>query len=100
MTFEDVSSEQQVMLTPGSDLRAQMDQLFDNNNCIPRIAIETRECNAAPQYVVLNFGMSILPQVPIMNSDSLTILQILKDNEHELSRTIRTSGGTANSQPE
>ena len=54
------------MLTTGSDLRAQMDQLFDDNNCIPRVAIETREYNATPQYVVLNFGISILPQVPIM----------------------------------
>lgn len=88
VTFEDFSSEQQVMLTPGSDLRAQMDQLFDDNDCIPRVAIETRECNAALQYVALNFGVSVLPQVPVMDSDSLMILPILKDNEHELSRTI------------
>ena len=70
------------MLTPGSDLRAQMDQLFDNNNCIPRIAIETRECNAAPQYVVLNFGMSILPQVPInfynMYFGAMSLIMMIK----------------------
>lgn len=86
--FQDFSREQQVMLTAGSDLRAQIDQLFADNDEIPQIAIETRECNAALQYVVLNFGVSVLPQVPVMDRDNLSIIPIVCNENNELSRTI------------
>lgn len=88
VVFENFASEPQVMLTPGSDLRSQIDSLFEVNDMIPRIAIETRECNAALQYVALNFGVAVLPQVPIMDREGLTIIPILQQGEQELSRTI------------
>lgn len=84
----DFSDEPQIMLTLGSDLRTQIDQLFADHDIIPQIAFETRECNAALQYVALNFGVSVLPQVPMMNREMLTSVPIINDNNAELSRTI------------
>lgn len=86
--FQDFSKERQVMLTVGSDLRTQIDQLFADHDEIPQIAIETRECNAALQYVLLNFGVSVLPQVPVMDRDNLSIIPIVNSQNNELSRTI------------
>lgn len=86
--FQDFSKEQQIMLTVGSDLRTQIDQLFADNDEIPQVVIEARECNAALQYVVLNFGVSVLPQVPMMDRENLSIIPIVDGGNHELSRTI------------
>lgn len=48
---------------------------------------EVRECNAALQYVGLGFGVSVLPQVPAMDSDKVAILPIA-DHEQEFVRTV------------
>ena len=89
--LDDFASEPLIMLTPGSDLRLQLDQLFRENGITPHITYETRECNAALQYVALNFGVSVLPEVPVMNRDGICVLPILTPEGGELSRTIYLS---------
>ena len=86
--FSDFAAQPQIMLTRGSDLRTQIEQLFQDHGVVPRTAYETRECNAALQYVALDFGVSILPQVPVMDHDSITILPILLEDGRELSRAV------------
>ncbi len=76
VTFEDFARERQIMLTQGSDLRVQIDQLFSDNGVEPDIAFETRECNAALQYVALDLGISILPHVPVMDRDNIVAIPI------------------------
>ncbi len=88
VSFADFAQFPQIMLTPGSDLRVQIDRMFADNDVIPQIAFETRECNAALQYVALNFGVSVLPQVPVMDREILTIVPIIGNDKQELSRTI------------
>ncbi len=85
--FQQFSSEPQIMLEHGSNLRSNMDQIFAQCNTIPNIVFEVRECNAALQYVGLGFGVSVLPYVPAMESDKVAILPIT-DHEQEFIRTV------------
>ena len=62
--------------------------MFQDRGVVPRTAFETRECNAALQYVALDFGVSVLPQVPVMDQDSITILPILLEDGRELNRAV------------
>ena len=87
VSFQDFAKEPQIMLERGSNLRAKMDQLFSQQKIIPNIVFEVRECNAALQYVGLGFGVSVLPQVPAMDSDKVSILPIA-DHEQEFVRTV------------
>ena len=91
VSFEDFAEERQILLTQGSDLRIQVDQLFRDNGAMPQVAFETRECNAALQYVALKFGVSILPQVPVMDRDDVSVLPILTRDGQELTRPIYLS---------
>ena len=91
VTLEDFAAVPQIMLTQGSDLRLQLDQFYRENGVSPRIAYETRECNAALQYVALGFGAAVLPEVPVMNRDNLCVLPILTPEGRELSRKIYLS---------
>ena len=54
---------------------------------IPNVVFEVRECNAALQYVGLGFGVSVLPQVPAMDSEKVSVLPIA-DHEQEFVRTV------------
>ncbi len=87
VSFEDFSKEPQIMLERSSNLRSNMDQIFSQHGIIPNIVFEVRECNAALQYVGLNFGVSVLPQVPAMDSDRIAILPI-SDQDKEFVRTV------------
>ena len=87
VSFRDFAKEPMIMLERGSNLRAKMDHLFSQEKLIPNIVFEVRECNAALQYVGLGFGVSVLPQVPAMDSDKVSILPIA-DHEKEFVRTV------------
>ena len=87
VTFRDFAGEPQIMLERGSNLRANMDQLFSIHGVIPNIVFEVRECNAALQYVGLGFGVSVLPYVPAMESDKLSVITIA-DHDEQFIRTV------------
>lgn len=87
VSFSDFASEPQIALGRNSSLRVNLDQAFARNGIIPKNVFEVRECNAALQYVGLGFGVSVLPQVPAMNSERISILPIL-DPEGDFIRTI------------
>ena len=87
VSFQDFAKEPLIMLERGSNLRDKMDQLFAQQKLIPNVVFEVRECNAALQYVGLGFGVSVLPQVPAMDSDKVSILPIA-DHEQEFVRTV------------
>ena len=87
VSFADFSHEPQIMLEQGSNLRSNLDQIFAMRGVIPNIVFEVRECNAALQYVGLGFGVSVLPQVPAMDSDKVFVLPI-SDQDKEFVRTV------------
>lgn len=81
VTFEEFSQEPIVMLEKSSSLRAQMDQIFAQHEIIPNVVFEVRECNAALQYVALRFGISVLPQVPAMENEKVSVIPIMDDHQ-------------------
>ena len=87
VSFFDFAHEPQIMLGPSSSLRSNIDHAFYENNIIPNIAFEVRECYAALQYVSLGFGVSILPWIPAMESPKIKFLPIL-DQNGEFTRTV------------
>ena len=78
------------MLEHSSNLRSNMDQVFSQHGIIPNIVFEVRECNAALQYVALKFGVSVLPQVPAMDTEKVSIIPI-SDQDKEFVRTVYLS---------
>lgn len=90
VTFDDFARERQVMLDKPSSLRTQMDRIFAQRGVIPNVVFEVRECNAALQYVGLKFGVSVLPQVPAMDTEKVSIIPI-SDQDKEFVRTVYLS---------
>lgn len=87
VSFEEFCREPQVMLDKPSSLRRQMDRVYAQRGAVPNVVFEVRECNAALQYVGLHFGVSVLPQVPVMDSEKVSIIPI-SDQEKEFVRTV------------
>lgn len=90
VTFDDFAREPQVMLDKPSSLRTQMDRIFAQRGAVPNVVFEVRECNAALQYVALKFGVSVLPQVPAMDTEKVSIIPI-SDQDKEFVRTVYLS---------
>ncbi|MDU7338062.1 MAG: LysR family transcriptional regulator [Clostridium sp.] len=90
VTFEDFAQEPIVMLEKSSSLRAQMDQVYSQHSLVPNIVFEVRECNAALQYVALRFGISVLPHVPAMENEKVSVIPIA-DEKQAFARTVYLS---------
>lgn len=87
VTFHDFCREPIVMLDNNSSLRILVDRLFAKNSTAPNIMFVVRECNAALQYVALNFCVSILPQVPAMETEKIVAIPV-KDDGCNFVRTV------------
>lgn len=85
--FADFANEPMILLDKTSSLRVRVDQIFAKGGVAPNALFVVRECNAALQYVALGFGVSILPQVPAMDSSPVSILPIA-DIGRECVRTV------------
>lgn len=87
VTFSDFANEPQVVLEHSTNLRAKIDEIFELRRTIPNIVFEVRECNAALQYVGLQFGVSIVPHIPAMESDKISVIPI-SDRDQEFFRPV------------
>ena len=86
--FEEFADEPQIMLTRTSRLHAQMNEIYREHGRIPNVVFEVRECNAALQHILLGSGVSVLPRVPMADSNPrLTVLPIDGD-PGRFSRTV------------
>ncbi len=86
-TIADFIDEPQIMLGPESNLRNSLNHLFASRGYIPKIMFEVKECNAALQYVGMGFGVSVLPEVPAMESGKVSVLT-LHDGDPDFIRTV------------
>ena len=86
----DFIREPMVMLDKRNSLRVQFDQILEQRSIIPRIAFEVHSCNTALQYVALNLGVSVLPHVPAMDDERISVIPIFDDGR-EISRTVYLS---------
>lgn len=76
VSFEDFAQEPFVALDKASSLRALLDRVFLRNGVNPNIMFTVHECNAALQYVALNFCVSVLPKVPAMETEKIAVIPI------------------------
>jgi DNA-binding transcriptional LysR family regulator len=87
VTFDDFAREPAVMLDKPNNLRILMDQIYSRRGVIPNVVFEVRECNAALQYVALRFGVSVVPEVPALKNDQISVIPI-EDPDQEFVRTV------------
>ena len=87
VSLDEFSKESHILIERGTNIRANIDQLFSRHNITPHIAFEVRECNSAIQYVSLGFGVSIMSWVPAMESNRVRVLPIA-EHDKELVRTV------------
>jgi DNA-binding transcriptional LysR family regulator len=69
----DIINEPFVAISKSSSLRKTVDDIFAKNNLSPNIVFEAEECNAAISFVSLNFGISIVPEIPSMHKHVNTV---------------------------
>jgi len=86
-SFSDFAKEPIIMLEKGSNLCANMEKVFSRHGVIPDVVFNVRECNAALQYVGMDFGVAVLPRVPAMDTDKVVILPI-SDRDREFIRSV------------
>ncbi len=87
VSIDDFIREPQILLDKNSNLRGTLDELFSQREIVPRIAFEVRECNTALQYVALHFGVSVLPYVPAMDDERISVVPIFDDGA-EMTRNV------------
>ena len=90
VTFADYMNEPHIVLDKGTSLRTQFDQSFRERGVIPNIVFEVHGCDAALQYVALNFGVAILPTIPAMKTERIAIIPIAESGK-EFVRTVYLS---------
>lgn len=79
-TLDDFRDEPIVLLDKNSSLYGDVEAMYRRHDARPNMMFVVRECNAALQYVALNFCVSILPQVPAMDTEDVVMLPITEDD--------------------
>lgn len=93
VAFADFAAEPMALLDPASSLRTTVERIFlhyGGRQAAPNVMFVVHECNAAVQYVSLGFCVSILPRVPAMDNEKVTVLSIC-DPDGEFSRIVYLS---------
>lgn len=78
ISLQEVQDEPFVFLNKNSGLREMLDDIFKDMGVKPKIAFEAEECNAIMTFVSLNFGISIIPQVPALDNNDVSVLKIIR----------------------
>lgn len=82
--ISEILNEPFVALNKSSSLRKTVNDIFKEFNAYPKIVFEAEECNAVISFVSLNFGISIIPEIPSMNKN----VNIVKVRDFPLERKI------------
>jgi DNA-binding transcriptional LysR family regulator len=73
IAISDIIDEPFVALSRSSSLRDIVDDIFAKSDFSPNIVFEAEECNAVISFVSLNFGISIVPEIPSMHKHVNTV---------------------------
>lgn len=87
VSFEEFCREPMIAFLKPSNLRDQIDLIFERRNVPMRIAFEVRDSSVALQHVALSFGLAILPDIVIYNREHIKLLPI-EDPQREFVRPI------------
>lgn len=80
----EIIDEPFVAISKSSSLRDTVNDIYRQLNASPKVVFEAEECNAAISFVSLNFGISIIPEIPSMTKD-VTVIEV---EDFELEREI------------
>lgn len=87
VTFADFQDEPLILLERSSVLRKQIDEGYREQGMESKPVLEVKECNVALQYVRLEFGVAVIPEVPAAETSRVTLLPVL-DGKKEYSRPV------------
>ncbi len=76
VSVRELADEKMVLLHKSSGLRATVEELFSEEGVPLHIAYETQECNSALQFVSIGGCVTIMPQIPAMQLQPVTVIPI------------------------
>lgn len=74
--LEETLSYSQIYFTKNSGLRPVIDQMFEKIGATPMIAYEILEDNSMAGLVAENFGIAVMPEIPILKQLKVKVLDI------------------------
>jgi len=77
----DFVHEPVIVLEKGSVLRQVVENIYKAVGAMPNVAIELNECAAALELVVSGMGVSILPNIPAVNTDTVKLIPVADHKE-------------------
>ncbi len=80
--LEQAASYPQIFYTQNSGLRPVVDRMFEQIKMTPRIAYEIEEDGSMAGLVAQNFGIAVMPEIPVLSQLPVDILPIR--NQHEM----------------
>ena len=79
--LEETVSYPQIFYTKTSGLRPVVDKMFEQFHLEPQIAYEIEEDGAMAGLVAENFGIAIMPQIPILDQLEVDIVQLRRQHQ-------------------
>ena len=78
----------QVYFTKNSGLRPVIDQLFEQTGGTPKIAYEILEDASMAGLVAENFGIAVMPEIPILKNLNVDVLDIVLKEKEKFRNTM------------
>jgi DNA-binding transcriptional LysR family regulator len=76
VSLSDVREEPFIIAQPDSGLRDFTDSLFKRTRITPKVAYEVEECNAMVAFVSSKQGIAIMPKIPLLGSNEVSVLKV------------------------
>ena len=76
-----VAEYPQIFYTPNSGLRPVVDRMFEQAKLQPEIAYEIEEDGSMAGLVAQNFGIALMPQIPILRQLDVDVIQLCNQNQ-------------------
>lgn len=74
--LEQVAAYPQIYYTTNSGLRPVVDKMFEQIKIYPRIAYEIEEDGSMAGLVAQNFGIAVMPEIPILNQLAVDVVPL------------------------
>lgn len=76
ISLEETESYPQIFFTKSSGLRPTIEKMFEMTGIVPQIAYEIEEDSAMAGLAAQNFGIAVMPEVPVLKYLDVKILDI------------------------
>ena len=71
----------QIFYTPNSGLRPVVDRMFEQAKLKPKIAYEIEEDGSMAGLVAQNFGIAVMPQIPVLRQLDVDVTPLRNQNQ-------------------